>query len=45
MEAEILDILETVAIAISGFLIKEYVFLEPNMEAKKQRAFYCVSFF
>ena len=35
METEILEILETAAITISGFLIKKYVFLEPDMEAKK----------
>lgn len=45
METEILEILETAAITISGFLIKKYVFLEPDMEAKKQRFFYLVSFF
>lgn len=45
METEILELSETAAIAISGFLIKRYVFLEPDMEAKKQRIFYLVSFF
>ncbi len=45
METEILEILETAAITVSGFLIKKYVFLEPDMEAKKQRIFYLVSFF
>lgn len=45
METEILELLETAAIAISGFLIKRYVFLEPDMEAQKQRIFYLVSFF
>lgn len=45
MEAVILEILETVSIAVSGFLIKRYVFLEPDMEAEKQRIFYLVSFF
>lgn len=44
METVILELLETAAIAISGFLIKKYVFLEPDMEAKKQRVFYLVSF-
>lgn len=44
METEILGILETAAIAASGFLIKKYVFLEPDMEVKKQRIFYGVSF-
>ena len=45
MLTEILGILETAAIAVSGFLIKKYVFLEPDMEEKKQRVFYVVSFF
>ncbi len=45
METEILEILETTAIAVSGFWIKKYVFLEPDMEVKKQRIFYLVSFF
>lgn len=45
METEMLEILETVTIAVSGFLIKRYVFLEPDMESGKQRIFYCVSFF
>lgn len=45
MGTEILAVLETAAIAVSGFLIKKYVFLEPDMEAKKQRFFYLVSFF
>ncbi|MCM1165780.1 MAG: HD-GYP domain-containing protein [Lachnospiraceae bacterium] len=40
MVTTILDITETAAIAVSGFLIKEYLFLEPNMEPKKQRLFY-----
>ena len=44
METVILEILETAAIAVSGFLIKKYVFLEPDMEAKKQKFFYLVSF-
>ena len=40
-----MQILETAAITVSGFLIKKYVFLEPDMEAKKQRIYYLVSFF
>ena len=44
MEAVILEISETAAITIGGFLIKKYVFLEPDIEAKKQRIFYMVSF-
>ncbi|MCM1536447.1 MAG: HD-GYP domain-containing protein [Clostridium sp.] len=45
MVTTILEILETAAVAVSGFLIKKYVFLEPDMEEKKQRIFYCASFF
>ena len=45
METEILEILETATIAVSGFLIKRYVFLEPDMEVRKQRFFYLISFF
>ena len=45
MVTQILEILETAVIAVSGFLIKKYVFLEPDMEEKKQRIFYLVSFF
>lgn len=45
METVILELLETATIAVSGFLIKKYVFLEPDMEAEKQRRFYLISFF
>ena len=45
METVILEILETAAITVRGFLIKKYVFLESDMEAKKQKFFYLVSFF
>lgn len=41
MGTELLELLETAAIAVSGFLIKKYIFLEPDMEYKKQRSFYC----
>ena len=44
METAIIDILEVAAAAISGFLVKEYVFLEPDMETKRQRIFYVISF-
>lgn len=40
MEIQLLGILETAAIAVCGFLIKKYVFLEPDMEGKKQRVYY-----
>lgn len=43
MEKEILEILETAAITVSGFLIKKYIFLEPDMEPIKQRIFYWIS--
>lgn len=45
MATTLLEILETAAITVSGFLIKKYVFLEPDMEAEKQRGFYLLSFF
>lgn len=45
MQTLILGLLETAVIAVSGFLIKKYVFLEADMEVKKQRAFYWVSLF
>lgn len=45
METGIMGILETAAITVSGFLIKKYVFLEPDMEVKKQHIFYGGSFF
>lgn len=44
METLILAILEITAIAVSGFMIKKYVFLEPSMEPKKQRISYLLSF-
>lgn len=44
MEQTLLEILETATIAVSGFLIRKYVFLEPDMEAKKQRIYYGMSF-
>lgn len=40
----ILEILETATIAVSGFLIRKYVFLEPDMEGKGQRIYYEISF-
>lgn len=45
METVILELLETAAITVGGFLIKKYVFLEPDMEPEKQRMFYLASFF
>ncbi|MCH5260864.1 MAG: HD domain-containing protein, partial [Lachnospiraceae bacterium] len=45
MVAAIICILETATVAISGFLARKYVFLEPDMETKKQRIFYGISIF
>ena len=39
MVTEIIGILETAAVALSGFLVKKYVFLEPDMETKKPELF------
>lgn len=36
---------ETTSVAISSFLVKKNVFLEPDMEPRKQRPFYGVSAF
>ena len=44
MTTIIINILETATIALIGLLVKKYVFLEPDMESKKQRIFYAVSF-
>lgn len=44
METVLLELLETMAITVSGFLIKKYVFLEPDMEEGKQQLFYLASF-
>ena len=44
MGTEIIGILETAAITFSSFLVKKYVFLEPDMETKKQRIFYGICF-
>ena len=40
MTTIIINILETTAIVIIGLLVKKYVFLEPDMEPRKQRIFY-----
>lgn len=39
----ILNLCEVTAIAIIGFLIRKYVFLEPSLQPKKQRIFYIIS--
>lgn len=44
METVIMDLLETATIAVSGFMIKKYVFLEPDMEKKKQYIFFLIAF-
>jgi HD-GYP domain-containing protein (c-di-GMP phosphodiesterase class II) len=43
MLAEICNILELTSIIICNFLVKKYVFLEPELEAKKQRIFYLLT--
>lgn len=45
MGTSMIGLLETASIAVSGFLVKKYVFLETDMEEKKQRIFYWVSLF
>lgn len=45
MLATIIALLETITIAVSGFLIKKYIFLEPDIEQEKQRKFYYLVFF
>ena len=40
----LLEMLETMTVAVSCFLVKKYVTLEPDMEPKKQRIFYFASF-
>ena len=44
MGTVIIGILETSAIALIGLLVKKYVFLEPDMEEKKQYIFYGAGF-
>ena len=44
MATEFSGILEIVTIALSGFLAKKYVFLESDMETKKQRIFLGIGF-
>ncbi len=43
MEAGIMDMLETAAITVGGFLIRKYLFLEQDMENGRQQAFLCIS--
>jgi hypothetical protein len=43
MLAEICNILELTTIIICNFLVKKYVFLEPELEAKKQRIYYLLT--
>lgn len=43
MLAELNDILEIITVVIGVFLLEKYVFLEPDMEAAKQRLFYLSS--
>ena len=41
----VIEILETAVIAVSSFLAKKYVFLEPDVNADKRRSFYGIGFF
>jgi hypothetical protein len=41
MLAEICNILELTTIIICNFLVKKYVFLEPELEAKNSVSFIC----
>lgn len=43
MLAEMNDVLEIITVAIGVFLLQNYVFLEPEMEAAKQKLFYLSS--
>lgn len=43
MTNEILNICELTAIAIIGFMVRKYVFLEPSLPPKKQRTYYIIS--
>jgi HD-GYP domain-containing protein (c-di-GMP phosphodiesterase class II) len=43
MLAEICNILELTTIIICSFLVKKYVFLEPELEARKQRIYYLLT--
>lgn len=45
MLTTIVNILETATVALIGFLVKRYVFLEPDMEPKHQRIFYAICAF
>lgn len=43
MFEQLINICEVTAIAITGFMIRKYVFLEPLLQQKKQRLFYIIS--
>lgn len=43
MFEQLINICEVTAIAITGFMIRKYVFLEPSLQQKKQRFFYIIS--
>lgn len=43
MFEQLINICEVTAIAITGFMIRKYVFLEPSLQQKKQRIFYIIS--
>lgn len=43
METGLVGILETAAVTVGGFMIKKYLFLEPDMENGRQQIYYGVS--
>lgn len=43
MLEQLINICEIAAIAVTGFMIRKYVFLEPSLDPKKQRIFYILS--
>ena len=43
MLEQLINICEIAAIAVTSFMIRKYVFLEPSLEPKKQRIFYMIS--
>lgn len=43
MLQQILNICEIAVIAVTGFIIRKYVFLEPSLTPKRQRLFYIIS--
>ena len=44
MEEMILDILYLLIVTIAFYMVRKYVFFEPELDAKKQRIFYVITF-